>query len=93
MKDKLVAFVLVVGLILIIASGVGLFANMISCRSQTDKTPYDRAFIIQPDNTLVYGNLDYYSTFNNGKMYRLRMGNGKTYLVPFTRLTLIDEYE
>lgn len=57
------------------------------------KEPLDKAFneamIIQPDNTLVIGDLTAYSTVSDGKMYKLSM-NGKTYLVPYTRIMLIQ---
>ena len=50
---------------------------------------FSQAMIIQPDNTLVIGNLEAYDTRFDGKMYELKMSNGKTYLVPYTRITLI----
>lgn len=58
------------------------------------KEPLDKAFdeamIIQPDNTLVVGDLTAYSTEANGRMYKLSMSNGKTYLVPYSRIILIQ---
>lgn len=51
---------------------------------------FDEAMIIQPDNTLVVGNLTAYSTEDNGRMYKLSMSNGKTYLVPYSRIILIQ---
>lgn len=58
------------------------------------KEPIDKAFdeamIIQPDNTLVIGDLTAYSTVSDGRMYELSMSNGKTYLVPYTRIILIQ---
>ena len=58
------------------------------------KEPIDKVFneamIIQPDNTLVIGDLTAYSTASDGRMYKLSMSNGKTYLVPYTRIVLIQ---
>lgn len=58
------------------------------------KEPLDKAFneamIIQPDNTLVVGDLTAYSTVSDGRMYKLSMSNGKTYLVPYSRIILIQ---
>ena len=51
---------------------------------------FDEAMIIQPDNTLVVGDLTAYSTEANGRMYKLSMSNGKTYLVPYSRIILIQ---
>lgn len=53
-------------------------------------TAFNEAMIIQPDNTLVVGDLMAYSTVSDGRMYKLSMSNGKTYLVPYSRIILIQ---
>lgn len=71
-----------------------LFAAIIIGCCAIFKEPLDEAFnqamIIQPDNTLVIGDLTAYSTVSDGRMYKLSMSNGKTYLVPYSRITLIQ---
>ena len=81
--DPIIVFI-ISGLITLIVLGCCMFL----------KEPLDKAFneamIIQPDNTLVVGDLTAYSTEANGRMYKLSMSNGKTYLVPYSRIILIQ---
>ncbi len=53
---------------------------------------YSRAIILQPDNTVVLGNIDSYRATGDGRMYKIKMSNGKTYLAPFTNITLINDH-
>lgn len=68
-------------------------ATTISCciifKDPLDKA-FNKAMIIQPDNTLVVGELTEYSAVSGGRMYKLSMSNGKTYLVPYSRIILIQ---
>jgi len=68
-----------------------IVAIVFTIMDNSHQQKFAQAMIIQPDNTLVIGNLEAYDTRFDGKMYELKMSNGKTYLVPYTRITLIEE--
>lgn len=87
-KEKAIAIVLVMALITLILAGCTISSRKIHV---ADSTVYNKAYIIQPDNTLVYGKLEYYDAFANNTVFSIKMSNGKTYLVPFTRMTLVAD--
>lgn len=43
------------------------------------------------NNKIIVGNLSGDNKFDNGKMYRLRMKDGSTYIAPYTSITLIND--
>ena len=52
------------------------------------KVDYDSAIVLQSDNTVVIGDLEWYTICDD--MIKIKM-NGKTYLVPHTNITLIAD--
>lgn len=94
LKDKIIPYVILVILVASFCSGIGWLIYSGACNNRRnyliDETKYNRAMIYQADHTLVIGNLEWYDHFNGGRMYKLKMDNGKTYLVPYTNITLID---
>ena len=84
--DPIIVFIISALITLIVLGCCMIFKEPLD---KTLKT-FDEAMIIQPDNTLVVGNLTAYSIEDNGRMYKLSMSNGKTYLVPYSRIILIQ---
>ena len=86
-RKKLIALIAFILFVAIIICGCSSIKN---APEANGFKKFKRAIILQPDNTLVIGNLQDFYYFGDGNLYQLTIGD-RTYLVPYTRITLISE--